>query len=574
MNFDELGWNPKPNAGQSWVGTPGAIDKVTDPIHIDWKIRKTRENGVYQAWASVSNLTTGIAYSGNTEFVTKNRQSLYDAPAALFSMSHYYQAHVAGKMSTLYVKVDNVSVSHTNQLPVVKAPLLTSLLSGDREVNMAWNSVLDATGYSLFMTTTNGEMYTLLDNAPDLAYTDAPRWNDIANAYTLQADFDNDLVPNTASTNFSASPVGLVSVFHVNEGFGTANMDTAIPVVTNGTYMYMDGQTTPLFQNGVGGYTGPTVYGIMQGNDADLNIRARVWNNGGKLDFGLPTSGWNNWPYGAVLAYITVPDMQTPNSDTTFDATAKTLYVKARWGGWFSGNGAAGNGARIAIRNGTTWYVSDSFYQNGGPGGAERTVIVADVANAMWRQVTINLSSEMTYNGSATPGSSLNLTDVNAIGWFVNRFWAAGIYEMDVQQLGAKPSFEYWANNAGLVSTNNAPTDDPDMDGYNNNWEYAFGGDPLVAGAGDTIQNPVFDQSIYTDTGTGDQFLRYIHLQQRDPVGGISYVLKTSTDLVNVPFAPYAAATDVGVVDYYWQSVTNYIPLAPNNETFIKVDVQ
>lgn len=513
------------------------------------------------------------SYSGSLEYKVQTRQDAYDSPATLFSLAHYSNAHQDGRFTTLHATIDELNVTHSSgDLPLVEAPPVTSIIAGDRQVTIGWDPVLEATSYTLTLETPSNEVYTVAEEITDTEITDKPRWNDIANSYTLTANFDSDLAPSTASTNFDVAPIGLVSVFHVDGGFGTANMDAATPVVTNGTYMHMDAQTTPFFQNGVDGYTGPTIYGVMQGADVDLDIAAAVQNNGGKMYFGLPTSGWGTYPYAANLSYVEVPDMGTPNADTTFDAVDKTLYVKARWGGWFSGNtGDPNNGCRIAIRNGIDWYVSDALWANGGAGGLVRTVTVGDVAGGMWRPLTINLSSEMTF-GAAVDGSTLGLTDVNAIGWFANRMWSAGIYELEVQQLGAKASYDYWAAESGLEEgVNDDLTDDPDDDGNDNETEYAFGGDPLVA---DTASLPVYDMGIVAHPTTSEDCFTYVYQKQRDPVSGLTYSFGKTADLVFGPWVPAGAADVVEAnVDYYWTTVTNYIPIA-DDVTFMKVDVE
>lgn len=570
VNFNELGWNPKPNSGQSWVGTPGTADLETDPLRISYKFRKTREDGVYQVWASVSNMNTMITYSeSENEFRTLERQDLYDSPATLFGMSHDYQAKVDSEVDIIDVTVNEMSVTHSTQEPAVVVPQVTSVLSGDRQVSITWEPILEASGgYTLTVVTPDSEEYVVAENTTETTITDSPRWNDIANTYTLTANFDSELTPNTASTNFVAAPVGLVSAFEV-DSFGTANMDTALLQISNAVdWATIDAMTTPFFENGENSYTGPTLYGMYKGKQAvdGVLLQTRVQDAGGKVNFTLD-KGWKSWPYASVLAFVEASDMGT----ATFDATAETLNVQVSWGATTTGNaGNQDNGLRLAIRNGSTWYASDeNIVASDATKNDPKTIIVADVASADWRPITgINAAatSEM-WIGGVVDGSTF--TDVNAVGWFQARGWVSSIYGLEVKVQGALPSYEYWTENSGLVSSNNAATADPDLDGLVNEKEYAFGGNPLVA---DTATLPVMDPAVVDISGT--DYLTYVYQKRRDPVSGISYALKTTTDLVNVPFAANGAVlTDEQVIDYYWTAVTNYVPFTAD-KTFIKVDVE
>lgn len=570
LNYTELGWNPKKNAlagngnPATWIGDPNApSDYETDPVRVSWSIRKTREAGLYQAMASISNLTSGATSSSGkvyVDFDTATKSDMYETTAGIFAMGHYYKANAEGKTNTLHAAVDNLSVEHTSGvLPTVEAPVITSVISGDRSVAINWEPVLEATGYDLTITTPNAETYDVLSGSADTMVVDQPRINDVINSYTLSAVFDSDLSPNTASTNFSASPIGLVPTYSTEEAFGTATVnDSAITVVDDGTsWMYLDAQTTPFFENGVSGYTGPNIYGVFQGADTDLAINVRIQSNGQKVNFRLPTSGWNTYPWASKLAYILVSEMG--GAETSLDADSKTTNIRARWGNWTIGNsGDVNNGCRVAIRNGTSWYVSDALYANGGNGGDTREVTVADVAGSMWRPLTVNLGSEMTF-GAAEEGSTLGLTDINAIGWFQNRFWASTIFELDVQQLGALSSFDYWASQNGLDDTNSGVNDDPDGDGVNNRAEYIQGTDPMVT------NEPVHGQFIQKDDGS----FAYTYRVRRDPVKSYSQKMQTTEDLVFGTWTDMTVENEI-VENYEWSTISNSVP-STTDQLFIRL---
>ncbi|WP_136065917.1 hypothetical protein [Pontiella sulfatireligans] len=576
LSWSEAGWNPKPifATGKPWIGDSEApLDLVTDPIRISWSIRKTREAGVYQAWASMSNLTTSAVNDGTPteiDFATYSATDLYDAPASLFVMGHDPESNDGVKLSTLHATVGEVSVTHeSGVLPVVIAPVVTSVLEGDRQVSIGWDPVLDARSYTLTVETPGPEFYTVVSSENITSITDSPRWNDIANTYALTANFDGDLAPNTASTNFVAAPIGLVPAFAVDT-FGTANMDTSLAQISNSVdWATIDAMTTPFFENGVNGYTGPNLYGMFKGKQAvdGVTLAAKVQSNGESVNFGLAL-GWKSWPYASVLAFIEASDMGT----ASFDATAETLNIEASWGASTTGNsGNTDNGVRMAIRNGSTWYASDeNILATDGTAGQSKTIIVADVANADWRPITgINAAStsEM-WIGAAVSGSTF--TDVTAIGWFQTRGWSSSIYGLEVKVQGALPSYEYWAENSGLVSSNSAAGDDPDFDGLVNEKEYAFGGDPLAA---DTAMLPVMDLTIQPEPGTGNDTFTYVYMKQRDPEAGITYNLKETEYLQFGGWDPASYTATESVVDYYWSVVTNYVPVTADT-TFLKLDIE
>ncbi|QBG46565.1 fibronectin type III domain-containing protein [Verrucomicrobia bacterium S94] len=576
LGWSEAGWNPKPveAVSKSWLGNPAAPrDLVTDLLRVRWKIRKTREPGVYQAWASLSNTVSGVVNTTSTliEFETDTMQEMYDAVAGVFAMGRHPNAKKAEYNSELFAAVENVSISHSSgNLPEVIAPTVTSVLSGDRSVIIEWEPVLDALGgYTLTVETPDNEVYVVADGISETTFTDAPRWNGETNTYTLTANFDSDLAPNTASTNFAAAPIGLETVFAMDGSYGAYVVDfvASNSVITNAgnTVRYVDYLSTPLFVKDENGYTGPTLYALLQQdiheNTANFYAEAST-DGGGKI--GLSTSAWN--AFGNGLFFMPVSDMGYGAStlDAVNNAPLSTYVYFGSWT-WGAGNGSV----RAAVRNGSTWYVSGTKYAaNYISGGEPKPVFVPDVAAETWYELDISDPSVHLAPGASTDGSGF--TDVNAMGWYFDNAANAYVYEMEVKISGALGSYDYWALNSGLVSSNSAAGLDPDGDLVVNSIEYAFGGDPLDP---ENVGNlPVMDASVYSEPGTGDDAFVYVYRKRRDPISGITYNLKSTENLMT-GWSSASFTAEESVLDYEWMVVTNYLPLT-SDQLFIQLDVE
>lgn len=587
FNWDNAGWNPKPDAAatQSWLGDPAAPqDLETDLFRVDWEIRKTREAGVYQAWASMSNMTQNIATSGTIVFDTKSAADLYDSPASLFTMGHYHLANNGSAFSVLHTTIDSVSLTHTtNNLPDVLAPVVNEVVSIDRGVILDWDPILEATGYSVFMET-GGINYTVTNNTQDVSVTDKPRWNGVENTYTVRALYDYPEAPLSPdyldSVPANGTPQALFTRLIMD---GSAQnysdnwkFDLTQNQQTNGTLAYFDNTVTPWVENGVassgdpgiGTWTGPTLHALTQ--VATNGIRnLSTWDEWAWVSPGNSAyHGFNhhfNWGAGLEqLVYAQVDqwsyDEGAPAS-VDMSASPFTISVGSDW--LLLGAPSGSFKLRAAVRSGGQWYVSDAGALHG-----ETGVMRVDVQDTMWATLSTTPGTDMAIGSFTVDHTSL--TAVDAAGWFYDAGYRIFIYKLEILESKELPSYDYWAKESGLVSTNNAGADDPDLDGINNSKEYAYGGDPLVA---DTAILPEMDMTIVSDPVTAEDVFTYVHLEQNDPNSGIIYNLKESTDLVNVPFtsADYTATTNV--VDYYWSVVTNYIPVTEQN-LFIKLDIE
>lgn len=250
---------------------------------------------------------------------------------------------------------------------------------------------------------------------------------------------------------------------------------------------------------------------------------------------------------------------------TGIDATSQLLSFYLGMVSYTDGNGGW---LYPAIRNGSQWYVGAVGVKFNTGGSGAKDIRVSDVMTTAWKQLDPVVDELM--DAGADLNDNAVLTDINAVGWFA---WQASymcMSKFEVQTFGAQSSYNFWADSQGLVSSNSAAADDPDMDGLLNEKEFAFGGDPLVA---DTATLPQFSTSIYVEEGTGDEFFTYVYQKQRDPNSGINYNLKETTDLMNVPWTPSDYPAVEAELDYYWTVVTNYVPIEAD-ATFLRMDIE
>jgi hypothetical protein len=114
--------------------------------------------------------------------------------------------------------------------------------------------------------------------------------------------------------------------------------------------------------------------------------------------------------------------------------------------------------------------------------------------------------------------------------------------------------YESWASYYGLTVANNAPTDDPDNDTFNNLYEYAFGGDP----ADDQISGA----SPFAAGIAAGGALNYVYLKNSSPYSTLNYSLEYTDDLVNGTWSNLTGSVESGTGAFTsdLNAVTNQIP--------------
>lgn len=115
------------------------------------------------------------------------------------------------------------------------------------------------------------------------------------------------------------------------------------------------------------------------------------------------------------------------------------------------------------------------------------------------------------------------LTNTNLV-WNTNQFLDSGIIEVaDANPL--PPNYANWLTNyPSIVPPEDEGTADPDGDGYDNFTEFALDGNPTVPG---------FVGMTGRQQGTNAVFN---WIQRKNPPGGVSYVIKRTTDLATGPW--------------------------------------
>lgn len=126
----------------------------------------------------------------------------------------------------------------------------------------------------------------------------------------------------------------------------------------------------------------------------------------------------------------------------------------------------------------------------------------------------------------------------------------------------AESEYDGWAGDYSLGGTNALLTADADGSGFNNLFEYAFGGDPTNAAVNGT--NPTHELD-----GTE---VEYIYLRRTDT--NLLYTVQIGTNLVSGSWSTNGVTeTSAGSAGPDYESVTNRIPTAGTENGYVRVRV-
>ena len=129
-------------------------------------------------------------------------------------------------------------------------------------------------------------------------------------------------------------------------------------------------------------------------------------------------------------------------------------------------------------------------------------------------------------------------------------------------------SYEDWVvEDTDLTEgVNDARTDDPDADTMDNLLEYALGGNPLVDDAATILPTSEF---------TADT-IEYVYRRRVDAsTRGLIYGLVINTDGLQLPWTDVGTTfeTDIGPLDFAFESVTNILPVTGLYKGFVNLEV-
>ncbi|VGO16294.1 hypothetical protein PDESU_04885 [Pontiella desulfatans] len=141
LPVEDTGWDPEDGLG-------GGADFVTDDLRLSWTMRKTANEGVYGAWASIENLGTGSNYT-SAATLHHSRIDVYTNTAPYFLMGRVENADFNGGTNVHSVIVDKLSFEKVSNVAPMPVPPAVSVLSGDQQATLSWGFLYDVDSYKV-----------------------------------------------------------------------------------------------------------------------------------------------------------------------------------------------------------------------------------------------------------------------------------------------------------------------------------------------------------------------------------------------------------------------------------------
>jgi hypothetical protein len=572
INNSVLGWDPE-NQDAVSNEAPGF---VTEPITINWKIRKLAATNayvlVYDAAVGTNTYTTSPIYLPNSvQGADSEPSEVWPADVAYFGMVHENQALGGeGQVEVVNVSVDSVSVTHTNDGFDAIAPFDLAYKNGNLAINLSWTDILDATSYEVWRqdgTSETSDPFTrIASNLTSAAYTDPGLIDKRTYFYKVAANYPGAI--DAMSETLIARALGQINVepLHFGESTSIITGSTDLPftrsteaLVPGGDVKFSEGTGVDgaIVAAGVGIYNETmSLYGVFQCS-TNVNLptsQCNIDHRAADDSIRIGKDGDNPGNLYTAVIYM------KPSAPLNFMATNFNIKIVVATGG---------NTMRAAIRNNGNWYVSQQDFSGTGDGDDD----LSRLGLASWGEIDIATSSKT--NFMEVPTNYVVRTDLNnvdAIGYFV---WDdtnnTRVKEILLSFGTSLLSYEEWTDSVALYNENAPKTEDPDHDGYNNVWEWGQGGDPLDP---DSVgyTNRYMDQQ--TDGGTN--FFVYIYPRLKTPRP--DYYLSETDNLV---FGDFSNAQSNYVVntlgnwlgDTAFQTVTNLIPTT-NAVKFIQLNIE
>ena len=443
---ESLGWDPE------WAGfrTTNAPDFQTDPITLNWKIRKTPVTNVYSAAISLSVGTN--SYTGNVEYtddLLSQAPGLWTvaAPYVRFGVSHTFNSQTNSTNTMVNVAIDSLSLNHNYDEPMMyAAPNTLTALIGNTNITLKWLGAPEAAtnafevwrsiGYGQTNSGDFTKVATLANNPFDVlgyTYTDYGLTNKVLYNYKIgavyagQTNFTDTLSVRARDkvTQQSWDAVGKVTgnrALNPTQKSSNGTVITYYGLYTNA----IDGTNKALLYStftsgGTTGTGGPleydkapnaaTVYGFMQISATNGTPTGSV-GSGAPDDWRMQIGNFQLQVQGGDTAGSTWSNLA---SSLMYIKLTNTVDVSAGEYAWDLDSVSSEN-VRPAVRNGGTWYVTDKLYSD------SALIYVEDLKDPtnQWRELAFSLDTLM--NGTNNPiATGLALTSVDAVGLFLDQ---------------------------------------------------------------------------------------------------------------------------------------------------------
>lgn len=297
----------------------------------------------------------------------------------------------------------------------------------------------------------------------------------------------------------------------------TAAAGTVVGLGVGGTGYYSESDVSNLFENNLLGFSLDVTTGV--GIDTTAGNFTYSVNQGGARS--LTKLGANT---------LTLSGSNSYTGNTTVSAGALELATNGSLRFVIGGSGTnnAVNGTGTTTMNGQFNFDLTSASTNT---NSTWTIVANTLTNSYGTNFLVN-----GFTGSG--GNWTNTT--NGVRYIFSQSSSV----LSVQSIGGVTPYNAWVSSwPGFIQT--AGTADPDGDGYNNNMEFAFDGDP-------TVGSPALISVASSADGPVFSFLA------RRDTGAVSYVVESTSDLSTVPW------TDNNVVTASIKESSNQanVPLA------------
>ncbi|VGO13298.1 hypothetical protein PDESU_01854 [Pontiella desulfatans] len=564
----DLGWDPEWEAsGEDGFATAGP-DYDSDLMVCDYVIRKTTIADTYLAVVDVT--VGGTTYQGKPILLEKLVP--YASDGLKFALGHDHESDIDGTFSRVDVAIDSLSMTHAVSAdPLALPPFNMAVDGGDLSALVSWEGAYEADSVELFRSEVDGAgPYTSLTNDLVFSYGDEGLTDKRTYFYTTIAHYSGGDSPRSEQAILRAlGKTALMEWGHATDivnahlNYAGCNLRDPAAVATNGIANYVsDGFDDSLVEDAVVYNTNnyPLVYGIMQHNlpGGVIDQNTDRWSNVHKFRDDAAGDYIKIDALNAALdAYSALLWVEGASVDATAAQTTWEVDANNAWNG---------NGLRAAVRNGSTWYVSETTFNSGG------TASIVDIASEKWAVLTpatLTSTSMMTVSGASFIIRTLdNITAVGAFGDTQTGAADKNLLYFGLLQKTALTAFEQWTDSQGIYNDDAGMADDPDSDDASNLEEWGLGGNPMNAA-------DVGIKERYMDCDGASITYIYPRLKSADRP---NYTVLETTDLVNIGWGDNESAYTItsggdwpgrGVL---FEAVTNVIPVDVDTK-FLKLEI-